>query len=113
MVEMTAIIDVSDIPEGRVVAVEVNATKYVVCRHADRFFVADILCPHAGGSLAKAEVVDGQLICPVHRWPWDLATGLSDPKLPACRLKLYRTEVHGGQLHADLSKPLPLDLSAL
>jgi UDP-MurNAc hydroxylase len=32
-------------------------------------------CPHAGSDLRGAEVVDGHLVCPGHRWHYSLETG--------------------------------------
>ena len=32
-------------------------------------------CPHAGSDLAEAEIVDGQIICPGHRWHFALDSG--------------------------------------
>jgi UDP-MurNAc hydroxylase len=35
-------------------------------------------CPHAGSDLAAAEVVAGKIVCPGHRWHFDLETGACD-----------------------------------
>jgi nitrite reductase/ring-hydroxylating ferredoxin subunit len=32
-------------------------------------------CPHAGFDLSQAEVVEGSIVCPGHRWHFDLETG--------------------------------------
>jgi UDP-MurNAc hydroxylase len=40
------------------------------CRYSVQRF-----CPHAGSDLRDAEVVDGMLVCPGHRWHFDLANG--------------------------------------
>ena len=32
-------------------------------------------CPHEGEDLSKAEIVDGYIICPRHRWRFDIETG--------------------------------------
>ena len=32
-------------------------------------------CPHAGVELSGGFVEDGQLVCPMHGWRFDLATG--------------------------------------
>ena len=32
-------------------------------------------CPHAGSDLSEAEIVDGQIVCPGHRWHFELDTG--------------------------------------
>ncbi len=32
-------------------------------------------CPHAGSDLRDAQIADGQIVCPGHRWHFELATG--------------------------------------
>jgi UDP-MurNAc hydroxylase len=43
----------------------VNGERYAVQR----------FCPHAGFDLSAAEVVNGKIVCPGHRWHFDLQTG--------------------------------------
>jgi nitrite reductase/ring-hydroxylating ferredoxin subunit len=38
-------------------------------------FALSSICPHAGGDLSKGWCEDGQLICPVHRYAYDVQTG--------------------------------------
>ena len=51
-------------------------------------------CPHKSGLLADGIVGDGQVICPLHSYRFDLATGT--PAGNACQaLTTYRAEVTG------------------
>lgn len=43
--------------------------------HAGRRYRVQRYCPHAMGDLAKAEVVDGYLVCPNHGWQFSLVDG--------------------------------------
>ncbi|HWD88444.1 MAG TPA: Rieske 2Fe-2S domain-containing protein [Mucilaginibacter sp.] len=36
-------------------------------------------CPHAGGDLTQGWCEEGKLICPVHRYSFDLKTGKGSP----------------------------------
>ncbi len=38
-------------------------------------FAIDAMCPHAGANLAKGNVCDGIVSCPVHLWQFRLADG--------------------------------------
>lgn len=104
------VIDVEQVPAGRAVAAEVAGRWYAVCNDGGTFHVVDFHCPHEGGALAGGEVHDGCIVCPVHHWPWDLRTGLTDPHMPYLRLKRYRCEVRDGRVYADLTAPIPPDL---
>ena len=35
-------------------------------------------CPHAGSDLTEAEVVGGKIVCPGHRWHFNIETGACD-----------------------------------
>ncbi|MES2807651.1 MAG: Rieske 2Fe-2S domain-containing protein [Bacteroidota bacterium] len=36
-------------------------------------------CPHAGGELSGGWCKNGKLICPIHRYAYDIKTGRGDP----------------------------------
>ncbi len=101
-------IDVKDVPPGRAVPVMVNDRWFAVCNDRGTFYVTAFNCPHENGPLGKGYVRDGKIICPVHHWPWDLKTGLTDPAMPHLRLRLYPCEVRDGRVYADVSHPIPL-----
>jgi nitrite reductase/ring-hydroxylating ferredoxin subunit len=69
---------------------------YAVCNDAGRFAVVDNACPHVGGSLGRASVRAGRIICPWHLYEWDLATGRS-PDFPRT-LRVYPTRVRNGRV---------------
>ena len=104
-------IDARDVPDSRAVPVQIGDDWYAVCNDNGSFHVTSFYCPHENGPLGKGEVHKGCLVCPVHHWPWDLKTGLSDPDMPHLRLKLYACEVRNGKVYADVTRPIPPDLS--
>jgi nitrite reductase/ring-hydroxylating ferredoxin subunit len=112
MGELTFLIESNRVSAGKAAKVEIDGQPYVVCNDGGTFYVADYFCPHADGPLGYGDVADGCIVCPVHRWPFDLKTGLTDPSIPSMRLKLYRTELRDGRVYADLSAPLPPKLDA-
>lgn len=99
-------IDVAAVPSGHAAHVQIGERSYAVCHDAGRFVVVGNSCPHAQGSLGRGEVVDGCIICPVHHWPWDLRTGLTDSNFPHMRLTFYRHEVRQGKVYIDVSGPV-------
>jgi nitrite reductase (NADH) small subunit len=63
-------------------------------RGADEVHATQARCPHKAGLLADGILGDGKVICPLHSYKFDLATGT--PLGNACHsLKTYRTEVTG------------------
>lgn len=58
----------------------------------DGVFATQARCPHKAGLLADGLLGGGKVICPLHSYKFDLATGT--PLGNACEsLKTYRTEV--------------------
>ena len=103
-------VDIQDVPVGRVVPVRIGERTYAVCNHEGSFVVVDHQCPHAGGPLGQGEIVNGCLVCPVHQWPWDLKTGLTDPTFPHLRWRFVRHEIRNGRLFIDVSAPVAPDI---
>jgi len=65
-----------DIPAGQGRAYVVGGRTIAVFRQRDgRVFATDNQCPHRGGPLAEGIVGDGKVICPLHAWKIDLASG--------------------------------------
>jgi len=64
------------IPLGEGRAYIVGGCTITVFRQRDgRLFATDNECPHRGGPLADGIVGAGKVICPLHAWKYDLATG--------------------------------------
>ena len=95
---------------GRAVRIRAANAWYIVCRDGERLAVTECLCPHAAGPLNGANVCDGHVICPVHNWPWDLETGLTDDSMPLLKLKIYPSLVRKGVLYALLPRPQVQDV---
>ena len=61
-------------------------------RVADEVYATQARCPHKAGLLADGIVGDGKVICPLHSYKFDLATGT--PLGNTCQsLRTYRTEL--------------------
>jgi len=67
--------------EGRVFLVD--GTRVVVFRQRNgRLYAVQAECPHTGGPLAEGILGSGTLICPLHGWKFNLASGecLNEPR---------------------------------
>jgi len=59
--------------EGREVVV--GGRHIAVFNLGDRFFATDNRCPHRGGPLCDGIVTGAAVVCPLHAWKVNLATG--------------------------------------
>ena len=64
-------------------------------------FAIDDTCPHAGGSLIEGMLDEDLVICPLHAYGFEIATGhcIDDP---TCSVSAYPTRVEGGILQVQL-----------
>lgn len=60
-------------------AITVNGKKLCAVKSGDDVFVTQAYCPHAGAGLSGGWCKNGKLICPFHRYEYDLQTGRGAP----------------------------------
>jgi nitrite reductase (NADH) small subunit len=81
--------------EGR--AVMVAGREIAIFNLGDRFLAIDNECPHKGGPLADGIVAGRAVVCPLHAWKVDLATGCVErPSGPASCVRTYPVRVQDG-----------------
>jgi nitrite reductase/ring-hydroxylating ferredoxin subunit len=49
--------------------------KICIVKHRGNFSAIQNTCPHAGGILSGGWCKEGKIICPIHRYEYDLITG--------------------------------------
>ena len=69
--------------------------------------VSDGLCTHAAAHLSEGLILDGVIECPKHNGRFDLRTGEPLRRPVTEPLNIYRCEVVGGRIVADLSTAEP------
>lgn len=77
--------------------VEVEGEKIALIRHDGAVKAIQDACPHQGGPLSEGSLKDGKVICPWHRWSFDLDTGACDLVPTACA-KAYEVEESDGEV---------------
>ncbi len=89
-----------DVPPGAGRAFAVGEGRVAIFQVAGRVFAIDDECPHMGGSLANGLVHRGQVVCPMHGWPFDLTTGRC-PEAPEVAVRAYPADVRDGEVYID------------
>lgn len=78
--------------EGQTFVVDGREVAVFRSRLSDEVYATQARCPHKAGLLADGIVGDGKVICPMHSYKFDLATGT--PLGNACpSLRTYRAEL--------------------
>ena len=61
---------------GRVTTINVGKKKICVAHTSEGFYAVNDKCPHNGASLGNGFcTTEGSVVCPVHRYHFDLKTG--------------------------------------
>ncbi|HLH44242.1 MAG TPA: nitrite reductase small subunit NirD [Bryobacteraceae bacterium] len=98
----TPITRVENIPplEGR--AVQTGGIELALFNLGDRFAAIENACPHRGGPLCDGIVSGAIVVCPLHGWRFDLATGMAArAPQPAC-VATFPARVENGIVFVDL-----------
>ena len=85
-----------DIKEGLAKLVRVRSEEVAVFRSNGQLYGVQNICPHEGGQLCKGWIESGEVVCPLHRYKFELKTGAcsTDPKL---KVKVFRLVQQGDQ----------------
>ena len=65
----------------------------------------DAACPHAGARLSPMHEMGGELVCFLHQWAFDIATGACKT-VPGCDLIKYPVEVVAEDVWVTLPDPV-------
>ncbi|WP_430785946.1 Rieske (2Fe-2S) protein [Actinoplanes sp. G11-F43] len=81
--------------EGRTYAVGTDMIAVFRLRDGSLRAVSAV-CPHQGGPLADGQIDNRVVVCPLHLYAWDLATGCSQSGQPS--LDVYPVRVGDGHI---------------
>jgi len=98
------IAQVDSIPlrEGR--AVQIAGHDIAVFNLGNRFLAVENKCPHRGGPLADGIVSGGNVVCPLHAWKVDLASGeVTNQAAPPQCVKTFPTRVENGVISLEIA----------
>ena len=99
----------SDIPSGRLKAVNVSGKDVVIANVNGSFYAMDNWCTHEQGNLSEGELNKGILTCPEHGAQFDVTTGKvqigpdGEPPETISPEKTYKVNVQGNDVMIDVT----------
>ncbi len=97
-----AVASLEDLTPGRPHPVSALGVDVVLIRRGDEVSALSGRCPHRGALLGDGSLEGDVLVCGVHGWRYDVATGVS-PVNPAVALTKFPVTVSDGVVHVDRS----------
>lgn len=84
--------------------VKANGKRLCLIKSQGKFHATQYYCPHAGASLAFGRCKEGKLICPHHRYEYDIETGRGNPG-QGDYITVYLTEIRDDGVFVGLPEP--------
>lgn len=97
-------IELTSLNSNEVQTIYINGKKLLLVSKEESFFVFASKCPHAGADLSGAWCKGDFLVCPVHRYQYQLLNGRGAPG-QGDYLKNYPTKIENGKLWIGFKKP--------
>ena len=70
--------DIADLSISFLIKVSAGGKQLCLVNANEKLFAVAASCPHAGADLSKGWCENGKIICPFHRYRYDLSTGRGD-----------------------------------
>lgn len=95
---------ISDVPQGRVKAVDIGQVTLAVYNVDGEFFVTDNRCTHGEASLADGMLEDDVIECALHGGAFNVRTGEVVYRPCTKPLRTYKVLVETGDIFVDLQQ---------
>ena len=91
-----AVCRIEEVPGQIALKVQVGDRGVLICRDGDEIYAVDEICPHKNQSMQRAPLVDGEIICPHHRYRFDLQTGHCNRR--CAPVQTYDVQIRDGRV---------------
>ena len=102
MPEFEKVASVPDLTEGSCLRVEVRGRAIALIKCAGDYFAVDDTCTHAEASLSEGEVINEEIVCPLHYATFNIRTGECTGPPAAADLATYAVRVNGDDIEIEV-----------
>ena len=98
MEEYIKVAKLDDIPRVSGKKINVNGKGVALFKHNNSIFAIRNSCPHQGADLADGHISESKVVCPLHRWQFDIETGEFTGN-ESIRIPTYKTKVEDNDVY--------------
>ena len=102
MAERVRVLDLAELPPGRLAYVDVDGLPIALANVAGVVYAFGDSCRHQGGPLSAGALIDDTITCPWHGWTYSVRTGKSIVPPVGLRLPTYPVSVEDGQIYLSI-----------
>ena len=95
--EFRKVAKVGQIEVGHGLPVIANSMPIAIFNHEGNFHAIQGDCPHQGGPLGESKLDGTDVVCPWHKWRFDLVTG-AYKSVGTGSLRIYEVKVEGDDI---------------
>lgn len=82
--------------------VKVDGTEILLVSYEGAIHALSSTCPHAGAELSGGWCKDGKVICPIHRYAYDIKSGRGDAGQNDY-VDVYPVDIQGGDIYIEIT----------
>jgi len=95
--------NVAEIPAGQRKQVNVAGRELMLLHTEQGIYCVDYRCPHTGGPLGDGLITGEFIVCPLHKWKFDLGDGTHNhPGVDCPPAGVYELKLSGEELLVSL-----------
>lgn len=95
------ITNIDELPPGSTKLAKTGPLEIALYNVEGVVYATSNVCPHQGASLAEGELNGEEILCPWHRWCFNVKDGVS-PLNPRLKVRTYPVKLEGKQILIDL-----------
>lgn len=112
MPEFVKVAKTSQVPEGKVIGVEVDGTRIVIANVAGKLFALGNECTCMGAPLDEGFLDGSVLVCPWHVGEFHVETGEALRRPAIGSIPTYQVRVEGGDIEVERPSQSRVDTAA-
>ncbi len=102
MSELINVAKRGELEEGKGTCVDIKGKDVALFFKNGQYYALSNTCLHRGGPLCDGELTpDGEVICPLHAWTYDLKTG-ECTTMPGVKVATYKIVIDGSAVKVEV-----------
>ena len=97
------VLEESSLADNSMEIVKIDGRRIAVIKRFGKLFAIDNDCPHVGGYLGRGTLDGNNVVCPLHQWTFDIATGKSTKGLSDMRVAVHDVKAENGKIWVKLA----------
>lgn len=91
-------LDETSLIDNSMEIVSIKGHRIAIVKRYGKIYAIDNDCPHVGGYLGRGTLYGNSVVCPLHQWTFDLATGKATKGISDDHIGVYEVKAENGKI---------------